>query len=193
MRAGDRCGLYRHDSEPAPGSASNFATRSVLRELCKVATDAGVAQIGHDRMAERLGIGKRTMVYALQRLMADGWVTRAVRGTGNKHGVKNRENVYVIAFLPDLDGNLGPDHGWVWEAWSGYTETSRYLRLTPQNRQAVRDARWPLLSANQPPTKCTPLQPNNNYRELETVPGPRAQQRHPRAADRARQRFEVIK
>ena len=207
MTAGDRFAGYRHDVPGAQGDGTvdNFATRSVLRELCRVAHDAGVAQVSVATIAGRLGVSERTVRRALARLARDGWVTRAVRGTGNRHGTQPRGSVYVIHQLPDSNGELWPHAEWLSLQWSVYVGTRRWTALDRANRQAVRDA-WTgvdnstpagLLADSQGPTSGQPCphssQGDSQIGEVPATPvhveSPRI---HPRAAARARGRFALV-
>jgi hypothetical protein len=195
MTAGDRCADYREGAGSGDGLASNLLTRAVLRELCRVAHDAGIAQVGVVRLAARIGAGERSVRYALQRLQRDGAITLALRGTGNRHGSEARESVWVLHPLRTGTGLLLPEADWLNEAWLRYLDTPRWCRWSRPAQHAVAAARQPvenvLLAASQPPTSGNPLPHISLDRSLEGGP-PRQQQRHPQAARRARSRFAVI-
>lgn len=200
-KAGGRTALYRSDV-PArgDGAASNLVTRTVLRDLCWWAHDAGVATVYTATIAERVGVSRSTVIRALARLERDGWVTRAVRGTGNRVGVGTRASVYVLRPLPDVDGNLHPEPQLVAERWPAYAVSHWFLPLSRGNRAAVRMAHQAALNPveNVPPDgsnyvpalnqlSVSPDTPIQVEEELEP-PVPRV---HPRAAARARHRLTV--
>jgi hypothetical protein len=139
MTAGDHAAAYRGGS--GDGLVGDLATRAVLRELCRIAHDAGVAEASVATLARRVGISERTCQYALARLQRDGLLRRPVRGTGNRHGSAPRGSVWVLARLPDDEGRMRPDVECVARGWAQYLRTRRWERLGAAAREAVRDAR----------------------------------------------------
>lgn len=196
MTAGDRTALYRFDV-PARGDglASNVITRAVLRELCRVAHDAGIASVFLAVVAERVGVSEKQAKRALARLLRDGWIQRPVRGVGNRVGTGPRASVYVIRTLPDADERLWPDPEWVTARWAEYVVTPRFLALSPANRLAVRTSRQATLGPLDGFNKGTALSqqgdspvPHTQGHEQEEVPA----RVHPRVAARARGRLALI-
>lgn len=198
MTAGDRFAGYRADVPGArgDGAVANLPTRMVLQRLCRTAHDVGVAQVSVAVIADRIGISERATKYALARLERDAVITRAVRGTGNRHGTQPRATVYVLHPLPDVDGVLWPDPDWLALQWSVYVTSRWWLALDRANRQAVRDA-WAgvdnpggagLLRASLGPTTGKPL-PDSSQVTTQKQDPPRT---HPKAAARARGRLALL-
>jgi len=199
MTAGNRTVLYRSDVPGARGDGrvDNFATRAVLRELCAIAHHAGIAAVLTSVIGDRTGLSDSSTRRALARLERDGWVQRAVRGVGNRHGTDPRASVYVLRPLPDVNGQLWPDPDWVGEQWPQYTLTRYFQRLDRAARAAVRDTRTALLTAPvdnsynrsvwglQPVTPDRPKQGEQEEQEPATPV-------HPRAAARARGRLALL-
>jgi len=207
MTAGNRTALYRSDV-PArgDGTVSNRDTRAVLRELCAIAHHAGIAHTSVGILADRLGVSKRVVIRATQRLQGDGWVTRPVRGVGNRVNVDPRASTYVLRPMPDADGRMWPDPEWVGEQWPQYALTPRFLALSRANRAAVRMALHEALGAvdnsetgaDDESNKVTALSqqgdspaPPRQVNEKPTGPLP-AGRVHPQAAARARGRMALV-
>jgi len=199
MTAGNRTTLYRSDVPGArgDGTVDNTATRAVLRELCAISHHAGIAAVLTSVIGERTGLSRSSTLRALARLERDGWIQRAVRGVGNRHGTDPRASVYVLRPLPDINGELWPDPDWVGQQWPAYTLTRYFQRLDRRARAAVRDTRSALLTApvdNSYKVSVSALQgvtpdaPKQGEQE-EQVPAKRV---HPRVAARARGRFALI-
>lgn len=192
MTAGDRFAEYRSDVPGAHGDglASNLVTRAVLRELCRTCHDSGVVQIGIVRLQTRIGVSPPTIKRALARLQSDEWITRAVRGTGNRHDSTPRETVWVLHQLVDAKGEYWPNADWVQQSWQAYLLTERYLRLSNFNRRAVLEAFSgavdnPLLGISEPSTRDQPRSHMSQDRSLNTGV-------HYREAERRRRRLRVM-
>lgn len=137
MTAGDLFDGYRSGSYDPDGLASANSCRQVLRELCRVAHDCGIAQISTERLSDRLGLSPSTVKRALKRLRRDGFIAQPVRGTGNRQGIEPRQSVWVIAPLPDRSGRMLPTPERVGPALFAYMQSSRFLRLSESLRRAV--------------------------------------------------------
>ena len=161
MTAGDLFDGYRYGSFDPEGKASANSCRQVLRELCRVAHDAGIAQIGTERLAERLGLSRRTVMRALKRLKTDGVISQPVRGTGNRQGSEPRQSVWVIRPLPDRNGRVLPEPARVKAAVLKYQQSSRWLGLSESLRlevlQAWHDMNTPGLVTVTPPAGGSPV------------------------------------
>lgn len=137
MNAGDLFDGYRHGAYDPAGVASANACRQVLRELCRVAHDAGIAQISTERLSDRLGLSLSTVKRALKRLKTDGFILRPVRGTGNRQGSEPRQSIWVLRPLVDRSGRALPDHKKIAHGLVTYQQSSRYLRLSSSLRAEV--------------------------------------------------------
>jgi biotin operon repressor len=161
MTAGDLFDGYRYGSFDPEGKASANSCRQVLRELCRVAHDAGIAQIGTERLAERLGLSRHTVMRALKRLKTDGVISQPVRGTGNRQGSEPRQSVWVIRPLPDRNGRTLPDPARVKAALVKYQQSTRWLSLSESLRlevlQAWHDLNMPGLVTVTPPAGVSPV------------------------------------
>lgn len=215
MTAGNRTALYRADVPVrGDGVVTNYVARGVLRELCAVAHDAGIAHVLSAVLAERLGVSDRHVRRALARLERDGWITRPVRGGGNRMNKDQpRASVYVLRPLPDADGHLWPDPEWVGHQWPAYAQTPRFLHLSRGNRAAVRMAAQAALHRLPEETPAAPgtvdnrpgeesnnrtalaQQPDSPVRPItrkQELQAPAVRQ-HPRAARRRAGRLTVIR
>lgn len=159
MTAGDLFDGYRHGAYDPAGTVSANACRQVLRELCRVAHDAGIAQISTERLADRLGLSLSTVKRALKRLKNEGYILRPVKGTGNRQGSEPRQSVWVLRRLPDRKGRLLPGEDRVRGSLLSYQQSSRFLRLSESLRvQVLQD--WHTLNETglnvTPPAEITP-------------------------------------
>lgn len=137
MTAGDLFDGYRHGAYDPAGVASANSCRQVLRELCRVAHDAGVAQISTERLADRLGLSLSTVKRALKRLKTDGYIRRPVKGTGNRQGSEPRQSVWVLRPLTDRSGRPLPDHAKIQSGLVKYQQSTRFLALSATLRAEV--------------------------------------------------------
>jgi len=161
MTAGNRTALYPNGvGAEGDGWASNRTCTAILRELCVRSHGAGVVQRSVQQLADDLHLSSRTIIYGLQRLTCDGWIHRAVRGTGNRHQPgDSRESVYVLNPLPDSNGEMWPASDWLGEQWVVYVDTLRFKALSHNAQMAVKAAvdnrsAGGLLSDSHDATKC---------------------------------------
>lgn len=140
MTASDRFTGYRHDVKGARGDGrvSPLVVRSVLHQLCRIAHDAGIAQISVQRLCQSTGASPATVKRALKRLAEDGVIVRAVKGTGNRVGTDPRQSVWVIRQLPDIDGAPWPSRDWLAEQFARYADSDRWGALNSPARRVVR-------------------------------------------------------
>lgn len=141
MAAGGRFAHYSEPGHAGPGSAGNVVTRAVLRELCLIAADAGIVHTFTAILAQRVGISDRQARRALARLESDGWITRPIRGIGNRGGTSPRASVYVLRPLPDAEGKVWPDPDWVAEQWPRYASSRHFVPLERAIQRQIHTAR----------------------------------------------------
>lgn len=204
ITAANRSQAYprRTRGERGNGVVSDMLTGSVLRELARIAHDAGIVQVGVPRLADSLNVSPRAILHALKRLQTDRWIDLALRGTGNRWNSAPRESVYVLRRLPDADGVLRPDADWLAQQWLTYTSTRRFRGYDKRSRQAIR-AVWSGDSepVDNGPTRGTPesyyVKVNGLLSERPfTTPHKEETQEearvHPREAERRRGRMRVV-
>lgn len=100
MTAVDRFPGYRPGAEGLH-RVSPQACRAVLREIARIANDAGVAHVWRLQLQERTGWSKGQVAYALAQLQRDGWLWQARRGVGGRLAYsKPQPTIWVMRPLP---------------------------------------------------------------------------------------------
>lgn len=185
MTAVDRFPGYRAGSGETLHRVSSQACRAVLREIARIANDAGVAHVWELQLVERTGWSRRQVSYALAQLQRDGWLWQARRGMGGRLAYsKPHPSIWVLRPLPtgQPDERL-PSRDVVGRGVAAMHLSHRHLALSVETRRDIsltfRTAQNPYAKpVDKPLSKCDPSRTlhkkskNKNRREghLRLVP-----------------------